>query len=57
MKRYAIRRNPGTGRWIMYYLQGWPERRAKIFALYRIMGSADTYLHAIEGIYEEGIYE
>lgn len=48
MRPYAIRRNPGTGGWIMYYL----ERRTGQRPVYRIMGWACSQAVAIDGVYE-----
>lgn len=47
--RYGIRRNPGTGRWVMYCRDFRPDNPAR--ARYRIMGDADTYANALAGIY------
>jgi hypothetical protein len=43
VKDYAIRRNPGSGRWIMY-------RRVPLTRLYQILGNADTLDNALKGI-------
>lgn len=52
MKRYVIRRNPGTGRWILYArssgIQNWPTRLRPV---YIIIGNMDTLANAIDGVY------
>ena len=45
MKTYVIRRNPGSGGWIMYYLDTLGKR-----PIYRIMGWALTQAIAIDGL-------
>ena len=47
MKPYAIRRNPGTGGWIMYYLDRTGRR-----PVYRVIGWAATMPIAIDGLVE-----
>ena len=51
MRRYAIRRNPGTGRWVMYYLAR-PVHKGRERPIYRIMGDAISQPVAIEGLFE-----
>ena len=48
MRRYVIRCNPGTGGWIMYYLERSETRRP----IYRIMGWACSQAMAMDGVYE-----
>lgn len=49
---YCIRRNPGSGRWVMYYEEPRSTRSQVRKPIWRIMGSADTLRNAIDGIYE-----
>jgi hypothetical protein len=56
--RYCIRRNPTSGRWIMYGLVGVRRHRSVKHQgpmaetpHYQIIGSADTMAHAIEAVY------
>lgn len=44
---YCIRRNPATGRWIMYFWDRWADRPH-----YRIMGGADSMATAVAAVFK-----
>ncbi len=57
MKRYMIRRNPATGRWVIYIRTAirmhWPNgvgRSPVKTPVYEIWGTATTMLRAIQGL-------
>lgn len=58
-RRYVVRRNTPTGRWVIYRRSGvrlhWPNgkpwrRTAEVVPVYEIMGSSHTQAEAVKAI-------
>jgi hypothetical protein len=52
VRPYVIRRNPGTGRWVLYAWLRWSGQPGFSRSRYVIIGNMDTLASAIEGVYE-----